>query len=305
MLVVDKPSGPTSHDVVAAARRALGLRKAGHLGTLDPLATGVLPLVVGRATRLASLFVKAPKQYDAVIRLGLVTDSFDITGSVVGESGAGLLDPANQTQTVWPDAEAVSSAAEGFVGSYLQQPPPVSAKWIGGVRAYELARRHQPAEIKPVQVTVESLTVLEVEAHRVRCRVVCSSGFYVRSLAHDLGGTLGCGGCLETLRRERHGPFRLDDAVPLDVLMDAGDAAADRLVPMSDLLPDLPLVVVNEPGARRAAHGNPLGPDDLVVGSVSSDLGTGRTRVLDETGSLLAIAESGADGILRPKIVLV
>ncbi|CAI8004923.1 tRNA pseudouridine synthase B [Geodia barretti] len=305
VLVVDKPSGPTSHDVVAAARHALGLRKAGHLGTLDPLATGVLPLVVGRATRLASLFAEARKQYDAVIRLGLITDSFDITGSIVGGSGAGLLDPSSQTRAAWPDAGVISAAAEDFVGSYLQRPPPVSAKKIGGVRAYELARRHQPVEISPVPVTVESLTLLAVEAHRVRCRVVCSSGFYVRSLAHDLGGKLGCGGCLETLRRERHGPFRLDDAVPLEALMDAGDAVAARLVPMRDLLPDLPRVVVNALGARRAAHGNPLGPGELVVASLPTDLAGARIRVLDETGRLLAIAESGADGVLRPKIVLV
>lgn len=328
ILVVDKPAGPTSHDVVAVARRALGHRKVGHLGTLDPLATGVLPLVVGRATRLAPLFSGAGKQYDAVVRLGLSTDTDDIGGVVIGGSDAGGRDrPA-------APARAVEEAAAGFVGSRLQRPPAVSAKRIDGTRAYDLARRRRPAEPEPVRVTVETLTVLSVDGWRVRCRIACSSGFYVRALARDLGEALGCGGCLETLRRERHGRFTLDDAVPLARLVEEGPAAAARLIPLGELLPELRGVVVTERGARRAAHGNPLGPSDIVPaaslrrgtaptrdgdGRAASGVAGGalraarggapgrgeRVRVLDADGRLLAIAEPRTDGALHPRIVLV
>ena len=329
ILVVDKPAGPTSHDVVAVARRALGCRKVGHLGTLDPLATGVLPLVVGRTTRLAPLFSGAGKQYDAVVRLGLSTDTDDIGGVVIGGRDAGRDAPA-----ATPSARAVEEAAAGFVGSHLQRPPAVSAKKIAGARAYDLARRRRPAEPEPVRVTLESLSVLSVDGPRVRCRIACSSGFYVRALARDLGERLGCGGCLETLRRERHGRFALDDAVPLARLVDEGSAAADCLIPPGELLPELRGVVVTERGARRAAHGNPLGPSDIVshgslrggAAPTSGSVGRAargaadaalraarggmpgpgeRVRVLDADGRLLAIAEPIAGGALHPKIVLV
>ena len=338
VLVVDKPAGPTSHDVVAVARRALRCRKIGHLGTLDPLATGVLPLVVGRATRLAPLFSGAGKQYDAVVRLGLSTDTDDIGGVVIGGRDAADGDaPAAP-----PSARAIEEAAAGFVGSHLQRPPAVSAKKIEGVRAYDLARRRRPAAPEPVRVAVESLAVLSVDGPRVRCRIACSSGFYVRALARDLGEKLGCGGCLETLRRERHGRFTLDDAVPLARLVEEGPAAADCLIPPGELLPELRGVVVTERGARRAAHGNPLGPSDIVsdvsgrdgtaptcgrVGGAArggagaaarADAGAAlpaagggrpgpgeRIRVLDAAGGLLAIAEPVAGGLLHPKIVLV
>ena len=328
VLVVDKPDGPTSHDVVAVARRALQCRKVGHLGTLDPLATGVLPLVVGRATRLAPLFSGAGKQYDAVVRLGLSTDTDDIGGVVIGGRDAGDATAAP------PSARAVEEAAAGFVGSHLQRPPAVSAKKIEGVRAYELARRRRPAAPEPVRVTVESLAVLSVDGSRVRCRIACSSGFYVRALARDLGERLGCGGCLETLRRERHGRFTLDDAVPLARLVEEGPAAADRLIPPGEALPELRGVVVTERGARRAAHGNLLGPADIAsdesvrggTAPASGRVGRAarrgagaalraasggrpgpgeRVRVLDADGRLLAVAEPVAGGLLHPKIVLV
>ena len=330
VLVVDKPAGPTSHDVVAVARRALRCRKVGHLGTLDPLATGVLPLVVGRATRLAPLLSGAGKQYDAVVRLGLSTDTDDVGGVVIGGRDAGDGDATAAP----PSARAIEEAAAGFVGSHLQRPPAVSAKKIEGVRAYELARRRRPAAPEPVRVAVETLAVLSVDGPRVRCRIACSSGFYVRALARDLGEKLGCGGCLETLRRERHGRFTLDDAVPLALLVEEGPAAADRLIPPGELLPELPGVVVNERGARRAAHGNPLGPSDIVwdesmrdgtaptsgrvggaarggAGAALRAAGGGRpgpgerVRVLDPDGRLLAVAEPAAGGLLHPKIVLV
>ncbi len=303
VLVVDKPAGPTSHDIVAIARRALRIRKVGHLGTLDPMASGVLPLVVGRATRLASLFTGASKQYEAVIRLGRVTDSYDITGSVVGGSEA---DGAGLPRSGRPTDDEIRSTAIGFMGSHPQRPPPVSAKKVGGVRAYKLARRNAPVELAPVTVTIDTLSILAIDGMRLRCRLVCSSGFYVRSLAHDLGERLGCGACLETLRRERHGPFGLEDVVTLTALVEQSATASTRLVPMNRLAPDLPHVVVTAAGAQRAAHGNPLGQGDCAPGTEPPTwVFSGRLRVVDEGGRLLAIAESGADRLLHPKIVLV
>ena len=317
VLVVDKPTGPTSHDIVACVRRTLRVKKVGHLGTLDPLATGVLPLVIGRATRLASLLANASKQYDAVIRLGLITDTYDITGTVVGGSDAPSPDAA-VTGVGGPPLppEAITRAASGFVGSYPQRPPVFSAKKIDGVRAYDLARRRRPVEVMPARVTVEALTVLSIDGSRVRCRVVCSSGFYVRSLAHDLGSVLGCGGCLETLRRERHGSFGLRAAVPLAQIMENGASVAMQIVPMSTLLPGMPAVVVNDLGARRAAHGTLLRVADIVSsgtfttgGSTPGAIGpppdASQVRVLDQDGRLIAIANPRPDGALHPKIVLV
>ena len=300
-LIVDKPAGPTSHDVVAVARRVLASRKVGHLGTLDPLATGVLPLVVGRATRLAPLFVGASKQYEAVIRLGLTTDTCDVRGAVTGGS-----DAAGGASGPPPSPEAIASAAAGFVGTHLQRPPTVSAKKIAGVRAYDLARRERPVDLPPVRVTVDTLDVLSIDGVRVRCRVVCSSGFYVRALARDLGETLGCGGCLEALRRERHGRFALEGAVTLARLVAEGPTAAARLVPLENLLPELPGVVVGGRGARRAAHGNPVGPADIATAAGARAPGPrARVRLLDGDGRLLAIAEPLPDGALHPRIVLV
>ena len=306
VLVIDKPAGPTSHDIVACVRRTLSLKKVGHLGTLDPLATGVLPLVVGRATRLASLLAGASKQYDAVIRLGLITDTYDITGTVVGGADAPRPDPTSaEINGLQPSPGTIAHAAAGFVGSYPQRPPPFSAKKIDGVRAYDLARRRQPVEVTPAQVTVEALTVLSIDGPRVRCRIVCSSGFYIRSLAHDLGDALGCGGCLETLRRERHGPFNLQAAVPLAQIVEKSAWVATQFVPMGSLLPSIPAVVVSDQGARRAAHGNPLRVADIVPAAGLPLPNTGRVRVLDERGRLLAVADRRGDGTLHPKIVLV
>ncbi|HIM50927.1 MAG TPA: tRNA pseudouridine(55) synthase TruB [Acidobacteria bacterium] len=306
VLVIDKPAGPTSHDIVACVRRTLSLKKVGHLGTLDPLATGVLPLVVGRATRLASLLAGASKQYDAVIRLGLITDTYDITGTVVGGADAPRPDATSaEIDGLQPSPETIAHAAAGFVGSYPQRPPPFSAKKIDGVRAYDLARRRQPVEVTPAQVTVEALTVLSIDGPRVRCRIACSSGFYIRSLAHDLGDALGCGGCLETLRRERHGPFNLQAAVPLAQIVEKSAWVATQFVPMGSLLPSIPAVVVSDQGARRVAHGNPLRVADMVPAAGLPLPNAGRVRVLDERGRLLAVADRRGDGTLHPKIVLV
>lgn len=306
VLVVDKPAGLTSHDVVAHARRSLGVRRIGHLGTLDPLATGVLPLVVGRATRLASLLSSGRKTYDGSILLGVSTDTYDSTGTITADArdrmGAGLVKAL--------DRPAVEAAVRAFVGTRPQQPPPFSAKKIRGVRAYKLARRNRPVAPDPVDVTVHAIDVLEVEATHVRCRVSCDAGFYMRAFAHDLGAALGCGACLQALRRERNGPFDLGCAVPLDEIDARGPAVAGSMVPLDDLLPEAPRVVLTAHGARRARHGNDLTTADVVSFGEGTARpaagGPGVAKLYDAQGTLIAIAKTAdAAPLLHPAIVLV
>ena len=306
VLVVDKPAGPTSHDVVARVRRALGVRRIGHVGTLDPLATGVLPLVVGRATRLASLLTAGRKTYCGSILLGVSTDTYDATGTVTADArdrmGTG---PVNA-----PGQPAIEQAVQAFVGTRPQHPPPFSAKKIRGVRAYKLARRNRPVAPAPVEVTVHSIDVLEVDSTRVRCRVTCDAGFYMRAFAHDLGAALGCGACLETLRRERNGAFDLRGAVPLEEIDSRGPAIADRIVPLAELLPEIPSLVLTEHGVRRARHGNDLSSADVVSSSAEWNVGgtsTGEAiaKLYDGQGALIAIAKADAARLLHPTIVLV
>jgi tRNA pseudouridine55 synthase len=306
LLVIDKPAGPTSHDVVAWARRILREKRIGHTGTLDPLATGVLPLVIGRATRLASLLSSSEKEYEALVRLGAATETYDAAARLAA-GGPPPNDPGI-------GAERVEEVLAGFRGTFEQSPPPYSAKKVGGVAAYKLARANASTTLSAVTVTVRDLTLLGIEGGLVRLRVVSSPGFYVRSLAHDLGVRLGCGGHLEGLRRTRAGRFGLDDAVRLEQLESDGEVAQGRLVPMERMVPDLPAVRLNERGVRKASHGNPLGPEDLAERGPGPDSfraneesgpGPGKVRLLDPDGRLLAIAESGTDGLLRPSIVLV
>ncbi len=305
LLVVDKPAGPTSHDVVARARRLLGEKRIGHTGTLDPFATGVLPLVLGKATRLATFLTATEKEYEAVVRLGAVSDTYDATGSIV---------PAGPRTSV--DVTDVETALSSFRGTFEQMPPAYSAKKIGGVRAYELARRQKPTQLSAVPVTAHALELLGYDRDTIRLRLRVSAGFYVRSLAHDIGARLGCGGYLESLRRTRSGRFTLAEAVPLDDLERSPERARASIVPLDALVPELPAVRVTEAGAKRTAHGNFLRPSDFAEpGPVpdsaawGSQPGTGSlrrpVRVIDAEGRLLAIADAGADGLLRPSIVLV
>jgi tRNA pseudouridine55 synthase len=285
--------------VVARVRRALGTQRIGHTGTLDPLATGVLPLVIGRATRLASLLSPAEKTYDAAVRLGCATDTFDAADRLA----AGLAPPPA------PDVgrAEVERALEQFRGTYLQAPPRYSAKKIGGVAAYRLARRSQPGQPAAVTVTVSELSLSDLQDGLLRLTVTASAGFYVRSLAHELGARLGCGGHLEALRRTRAGAFTIARAVPLDVVESEGAGAAERLIPLQDLLLELPAVIVTSSGARRTSHGSDIKPEDCAspTAGLAALSAAGPVRLLDETGRLLAIAREGAEGALRPAIVLV
>ena len=289
VLVVDKPSGPTSHDVVGRVRRALGTRRVGHTGTLNPLATGVLPLVIGRATRLAQFLSSDEKEYVADVAFGVSTSTYDALGSELPHEASAPV-----------DLSRLDGALGEFRGTYLQTPPAFSAKKVSGKPAYELARSGASPELKPVQVTVTALEVLEQGERRASLRVVCSSGFYVRTLAHELGRRLGCGAYLAALRRARAGTFTLADAVPLDVLEHEGVAAAPRLIPLERLLPAIPSVVLTEDGVRRALHGNLVPPS-----AHESELPlTARVRLLDGAGQLVGIAELEPGGLLHPVIVL-
>ncbi|HWP99027.1 MAG TPA: tRNA pseudouridine(55) synthase TruB [Vicinamibacterales bacterium] len=306
VLVVDKPAGPTSHDVVARVRRALRLRRVGHTGTLDPPATGVLPLVLGRATRLSRYFTGADKGYEAVIRLGLATDTYD--------AGGAPLPPPGDRPVSTITRQEIAEALEAFRGTFEQTPPPYSAKKIGGVRAYRLARRQEAATPEPVRVTVSRLEIAAFEDTRLELVVEASAGFYVRSLAHDLGVRLGCGAHLESLRRFRSGEFRLDQAVPLEALEARPELARERLVPIDRLLTRFPGVVLNEGGVRRAAHGNVIRYGDVARLLPSEGPLPGETRwpavgssvrLFDPSGALVAIAETRAGRFLHPVVVLV
>jgi tRNA pseudouridine55 synthase len=298
VLVVDKPAGPTSHDVVAVVRRTLDVDRVGHTGTLDPLATGVLPLVLGRATRLATFMSDAEKEYVARVRFGAATASYDAEGLETSAPREGRAVPA--------DAREIAAVLPRFSGSYRQQPPQYSAKKIAGTPAYKLARRNAPVAIAPVEVSVHALELLAYADGAADVRIVCSSGFYVRSFAHDLGQAIGCGAHLETLRRTRAGTFTLRDAVALDRVIANDQQVRSRVVPLERLLPDMPEAHLTEPGVRRASHGNPLigGDFRLTGGSSAVTVGT-RLRLIDPAGKLLGIGNVTAGGLLHPSVVLV
>ena len=330
LLVVDKPAGPTSHEVVARVRRALGERRIGHTGTLDPAATGVLPLVLGRATRLARFLSANDKSYEAVVGLGVATDTRDAEGTRVGTSYQGPL----------PSYETIDRALDAFRGTFVQQPPAYSAKKIAGRRSYRIARaasrslavggqlsctgagapppartdadaspetarhgrgRSLPA---PVSVTAHAIDLIAVDGDRVTLRVDCSAGFYLRSLAHDLGERLGTGAHLVALRRTRSGDVTLDHALGLDAIERDPTRGLRALIPLSRMLPGLSSVTLTSEGVRHAVHGRDLGPSDTEKGVRPPY--PFFVRLVDPAGDLVAIATpTGAPGLLHPAIVLV
>ncbi len=309
VLVIDKPAGPTSHDVVAVVRRAIGVSRVGHTGTLDPLATGVLPLVIGSATRLASYLSGADKEYVARIRFGVATATYDAEGLAGSPDEPPTVALAAAVARL--EAGGIREALRGFEGRFFQTPPAFSAKKVGGTPAYKLARQQKPVAVKAVDVTVREIELRGYVDGLADVRVVCSSGFYVRSLAHDLGQRLGCGAHLEGLRRTRAGELTLDDAVTLEAMaMDGVTVVERRLIPMGRLLTHLPAVVVSDLGAKRTGHGNALRPEDvqgafpLAPGTSSEGQGP-QVRLLDRAGALLGLAESRRDGLLHPVVVLV
>jgi tRNA pseudouridine55 synthase len=303
LLVIDKPVGPTSHDVVARARRLLHERRIGHTGTLDPMASGVLPLVIGRATRLARFMATAEKRYEAVVRLGLSTDSRDALGRPEGARFAGP----------WPDRDRVDRALAPFRGTFLQQPPAFSAKKVDGERSYRLARRSAAASHavdapprlpEPAEVTAYAIEVISCDDGRVSLSLACSSGFYVRALAHDLGQALGTGGHLEALRRTATAGVTLADAIPLERLEQAETPSA-AVIPMDRLVPHLPAVVLTAGGVRKAVHGQALGPLDAISGFPAPGAAPQACRLLDAAGGLRGVGlAADRPGLLHPAVIL-
>lgn len=256
VLPVDKPEGPTSHDVVAAARRGLGTRRVGHTGTLDPFASGLLLLCIGRATRLAEYLSELPKTYVAAARLGVSTDTDDRTGAVVASSER------------WRELSAaeIEAAFRSQVGRILQVPPIFSAKRVGGERMYRLARRGETPEAHPVPVTVYRLEVRSLDLPVVEFEVECSSGTYIRAIARDVGETLGTGAHLIALRRTRIGVHHVAGALPMDRLGDRDAVAAALLSPLA-ALSHLPVVEVSEHEAVELGNGVPVtAPEGLAAG---------------------------------------
>ena len=319
LLVIDKPAGPTSHEVVAVVRRALGERRVGHTGTLDPLATGVLPLVLGRATRLARFLSAGDKAYEATIALGVATDTGDSQGAPIGTASVGP----------WPSRDAIDAALNAYRGTFLQRPPAFSAKKIAGKRSYALARRATRAGAAtgaggtnvrsgaavldapaPVNVSTRAIEIVDVIDNRMTLRLECSAGFYVRSLAHELGERLGTGAHLVSLRRTRSGDLTSDDAVGLDVV-DRDPARATRaVIPLSRMLPGLVAVTLTREGVHRAMHGRDIRPQDMVPGvqevQAVPEIPKARpVRLMDDGGELVGIAVSSrTPGLLHPDVVL-
>ena len=276
VLVVDKPPGPTSHDCVDRVRQALGEKRVGHTGTLDPFATGVLAVCVGKATRLVRFLAAGDKVYRATIRLGFATSTDDLLGEPLG--------PARDAPV---ERVAVEEACRRLTGPLMQVPPAYSATSVGGRRLYDLARQGVAVERVAAPVTVESMELLELREGELDVEVVCSPGTYVRALARDLGEALGVGGHLTALRRTRSGPFSIETAVSWDDLRARG---RESLVPLAGLLHELPEARVGEAGALALKHGRSLGPD-IVVSGFPSAPPPPRLRILDEAGrSLLALA---------------
>ena len=292
LIVIDKPVGPTSHDVVARMRRVLGERRIGHTGTLDPNASGVLPLVIGRATRLAKFLSGEKKRYQAVVRVGISTDTYDGEGAQVGARWTGPL----------PARAAIESALAEYSGTFMQQPPAFSAKKIGGERAYNSARMGSAVMPAPVAVIVHRLDIVAVADDEITLHVDCSAGFYVRSLAHDLGQKLGTGAHLSALRRLASGTLTLEDAIPLEYAERSREDAVDALLPIESMLPQFDTVVLTDEGLLRAVHGRNIGAAHVVTGTLPAG---GPTRLMDQVGQLVGIGEPlGVSGLLHPSVVL-
>ena len=289
-VVVDKPKGITSHDVVNRVRRLFETRKVGHLGTLDPLATGVLPLVIGRATRLAQFFVLGEKKYDARVQFGFSTDTYDSEGAPVSEAVEPLF-----------TRDELDRALEKFRGTFLQTPPPVSAKKVSGTPAYKLARKKIAVELKPVEVTVLSLEVMEFAGDTARILVHCSAGTYVRSIAHELGRELGCGAFIQQLRRTASGEFTEPQARTLEELdeLSRRGALSEALVPASELLPHFPAALVDAQTAGSIRQGK-----DFRLSPFRPAPNARLVKAITQEGALVAIGEARLPHLYHPVVVL-
>jgi tRNA pseudouridine55 synthase len=276
ILIIDKPGGMTSHDVVQYFRRLFDTSKVGHLGTLDPMATGVLPLCIGKATRVGQFFATSPKEYVGEIRFGYATTTYDREGTPTGP----------ELPFISSREEVVAAMCE-LTGSLEQKPPAYSAKKIGGVRSHDSARRGERVENAPIRVEVNVFEVTEFAPPSVRFRVVCGGGTYVRSLAHDLGQKLKCGAHLSSLRRLRSGDFGIGEAVVME------RAGASDITGLNKLFLHWPARIVSGLEERRVRQGNPI----------TSEETNGFVRILNNQGEFLAVA-AVESGWARPRVVL-
>jgi tRNA pseudouridine55 synthase len=290
VIVVDKPEGWTSHDVVAKTRGIAGTRRVGHLGTLDPIATGVLPLMIGQATRLARFWEGAEKCYEAVVRFGFATTTYDREGDVTGD----VTEPH-------VTADAVEACLASMRGEIRQTPPPVSAKKINGVPAYKLARQNVAVELAPVKVQVYEVTLTAITAARAHIRVRCSAGTYIRSMAHQMGLSLGCGAHIESLVRTQSGHFRIEQASSIEKLqaMKNEGRLGETLLPMSELLPEFPSVMVDDTTAMNIRQGR-----DFPVSPFRVNRESPHVRAIAADGKLIAIGRIILPHVYHPVVVL-
>lgn len=306
-LVINKPKGKTSHDVVDAVRHLAGFRQIGHLGTLDPLGTGVLVLLLGRATRLVQFYAGRRKRYTAGFRFGFATDTYDSDGQAQGPDTAPTL-----------QAAVLEKLAAERIGRFAQTPPSFSAKKVGGRPAYELARKKQAVELKPAEVEIYEYKLTEMEGNIAHFVIECSSGTYIRSLAHEMGQKLGCGAHLADITRTAVGEFSLEQAITLEELLEAkqGGKFADRLIPLENLLPNFPRVNVLPVIEKRVRHGAKFNVSlsQLQPGraerppGATTQLDGGepkppRLRVFNQQDKLIAIAEAVVPRTYQPMVV--
>ena len=268
IVIVDTPQGGTSQDVTARLRRVYATRRIGHGGTLDPMATGVLPVFVGRATRGVEFFEHAEKTYDTVLLLGRTTDTQDVTGATLAEKPVHL-SPAD-----------IERVLPRFRGDILQVPPMYSALKVNGKKLYELARKGQEVERQPRPITVFELTNLGFDGTRLSLRVRCSKGTYIRTLCQDIGDALGCGGCMEALRRVRAGEYGIEDAVPLEQLLES-ETPERYLRSLDTMFAHCPAVTLTPNQEKRCRNGNPF----------SSPLPQGTYRAYSQSGEFLMLAK--------------
>ena len=287
VMVVDKPAGWTSHDVVAKTRRIVGERSIGHLGTLDPMATGVLPLVLGRMTRLCQFYNASEKNYEGTIRLGYATDTYDADG-----------EPEGQAVEVKVSLEELRSAVSAFAGRIQQVPPPFSAKKIQGVPAYKFARKKQDVELKPVEVEVKAFTISSLDGALAAFCCHVSSGTYVRSLAHELGQNLGCGAHLASLRRTSVAEFTVEQSHTLEDIAQAVDESRldDLLIHPRRVLPAIPCVTATEADVAKIRNGRTVNLPEMSR-SPWVKVFAGQTQ-------LVCLASRVAGTLFHPKVVL-
>jgi tRNA pseudouridine55 synthase len=287
VLIIDKAAGLTSHDVVNRVRKLLDERSVGHLGTLDPMATGVLPLVVGRMTRLAQFYTTSEKSYEGEIRFGFATDTYDAEGEAIGPIREVRLSP-----------EDVRAAAAKFLGPIDQMPPPFSAKKIAGVPAYKLARKKKEVTLTAVKVEIRELEIVTVEGDRARFRARVAPGTYLRSVAHDMGQALGVGAHLASLRRTRVAEFDLEDARTLEQLQAAvaGGGLEGVFVHPRKLLPELPAVTATEESVAKICHGAAVNLPEMSKAKL--------VKVFRGQAELIAIAGRVAGTLFQPRVVL-